>query len=284
MKLDKMNETEIGIAQSGKTKAEHYDWATIRKRGVERMMPLDSLCVDRNYQRDEVSQNQTIWKAKNFDIDLCGHLLISLRKCDGRHYIIDGQQRFLAAKRRGDIKHLPCVIRECANMEEEAALFCQANLRRSAVKPWHKWRAALVAGLSPEKDIAESLALCGVKVVREATSAGTASCPALLGQIWSIWPKLFQATIRNALVICTGEKLDNEVIKGCLWLLSKGVCVDDHAHRIAQKGGANFVKREIRSVELQTGTKGAPFRSCGLGLLEAINKNKHGQRVKVELT
>jgi ParB/Sulfiredoxin domain len=66
---------------------------------------LDGLAIDRTYQRstdNEASCRLIIHISAKFDWRLCGPLVVS-RRPDDDLVIIDGQHRWLAAKRRGDI-------------------------------------------------------------------------------------------------------------------------------------------------------------------------------------
>jgi len=264
-------------------KSEHYGWTELRKRGVERMILISDLLIDSSYQRDEVSDMQTLWKARNFDIDVCGHLLVSHRATDGKYYVIDGQQRLLAARRREDIKSLPCVVRECENSEEEANLFLMANMRRVPVDAYHKWRAAILAGISPHIDIVQALNSIGIRVVKDGVANGTISCHALLVSVWTSDQKWFIPAMRNALVICEGRNITCEMVKGCIYLLKRGVCLDDHSERLRMKGGVSFVFPLMRQLALMDGTKGMTQRICGMGMLSAINKHLRGQKIVLEV-
>lgn len=262
-----------GIAASGKTKAEHYSWAEINKRGREKDISIDELLIDNSYQRDEVSELQTLWRARNFDIDLCGRLLVSLRATTGQYYVVDGQQRLLAAKRRGDVKHLPCLVRNCANIEEEAQLFFDANCGRASVKSWHKWRAGLLASIPKYTAANEIAKKAGLRVVKDGDKEGTLTCPSVLVYYCSSRPDLVPIALRNAKTICSGRSATVEVLKGVIGLLRQGVCVDDHAQRLADKGGVGFINQNINQVTIASGNKGHSENMCALGMLQAINKH-----------
>jgi hypothetical protein len=59
--------------------------------------------------------------------------------------VVDGQHRLSAARMRGDIAHLPCVITSYANTGDEAAAFVALNQNRKPLQPLDLFKAALAA-------------------------------------------------------------------------------------------------------------------------------------------
>lgn len=116
-------------------------------------MPVMQFClpsqleVDPSYQRSiENGESQALIAeiATNWHWGRAQHLTVSRR--DGKLFVVDGQHRLAAAKMRGDIQQLPCLIEEFANVAEEAQLFNDLNDRRRPVSAIDKFRAAIVAG------------------------------------------------------------------------------------------------------------------------------------------
>ncbi len=109
-----------GVTSIGPGKATQFGSKSKRKRGGERKMPfrpphglmpsiewvhLEDLSVDPSYQRsidNEGSRRLIASIAANFDWRLCSPLIVS-RRSDGKKVIIDGQHRWAAATRRGDL-------------------------------------------------------------------------------------------------------------------------------------------------------------------------------------
>jgi hypothetical protein len=72
----------------------------------------DQLLIDESYQRSlEAANSQTLIRriAMHWDWGLCQPLFVA-RRADGSLYVVDGQHRLEAAKLRGDIWQLPCVV------------------------------------------------------------------------------------------------------------------------------------------------------------------------------
>lgn len=107
----------------------------------------DQLEIDPRYQRSiENGESQALIA----DIALNWHWgraqVLTVSRRDGRLFVVDRQHRLAAAKLRGDIQQLPCLIEEFSDVAEEAQLFNDLNDRRRPVNAIDKFRAALVAG------------------------------------------------------------------------------------------------------------------------------------------
>lgn len=105
--------------------------------------------VDRSYQRSaeaEDSQRMIRAIAQNWDWRLCAPLTVSRRSDPPAFFVIDGQHRLEAAKLRGDIQFLPCIISSFDSIAEEASCFVSVNTARKRVTPLDTFRAQLAAG------------------------------------------------------------------------------------------------------------------------------------------
>ncbi len=107
----------------------------------------DQLQVDPKYQRElDADSFRLIDRiAANWDWGLCQPLVVA-RRADLSLFVVDGQHRLQAAKQRGDIAQLPCVIFQPAGPEDEAATFVALNQERRPLTPFALWNAALAAG------------------------------------------------------------------------------------------------------------------------------------------
>lgn len=106
------------------------------------------LGVDASYQRsteNETSRGLIRKIARFWDWSLCQPLAVT-RRDDGSLWVVDGQHRLFAAKMRGDIPHLPCVVSRYASLSDEAAAFVSINQLRKPLGKVDLFRAALAAG------------------------------------------------------------------------------------------------------------------------------------------
>lgn len=139
-------------------RATRQDKAFGPKRGVMPVLQYAlpaQLQIDPSYQRSiESYDSQALIRkiAMKWDWDLCLPLVVS-RRGDGSLYVIDGQHRLAAARLRGDIEQLPCVVGNYADAAQEAAAFTQINQQRRALGTLDLFRAALTGGDDEAIDI-----------------------------------------------------------------------------------------------------------------------------------
>lgn len=127
---------------------------------------VSELLIDPSYQRSiETGPSQTLIRkiASYWDWGLCQPLAVS-RRPDGRLTIVDGQHRASAAKMRGDIAHLPCVITSYANAGDEAAAFVALNQMRRPLSALDLFKAAVAAEDGEALHIVECLSAAGLSL------------------------------------------------------------------------------------------------------------------------
>jgi len=152
---------------------------------------VDNLMVDRSYQRTaEASDSQTLIRriALDWDWRLCAPLTVSRRVEPAGLFVIDGQHRLEAARLRGDIPHLPCIISTFGSVAEEAGCFVAVNSARRRVTPLDTFRAQLAAGDPRAVQISELIHGAGLSIAKHGNHIGWKA-----GQIASI------SGVRNSL-------------------------------------------------------------------------------------
>lgn len=131
-----------------------------------------ALTVDSSYQRsidNDGSRRLIASIAANFDWRLCAPLVVS-RRPDGSKVIIDGQHRWAAATRRGDLPQLPCCLFTYGSPEDEARMFIVANRARKAMNRMDDFHAALAAGDEDALDIRRLVSEAGLAIARSTSS------------------------------------------------------------------------------------------------------------------
>lgn len=127
----------------GVEKTARYGWVTKDEPGTLLSLHKDILQIHPSYQREVIVQ-----KVKEITSSWswvgCGALIVGKR--GGDYWVIDGQHRALAAKRRSDITHLPCVVFETSDVQQEARGFLDANTGRKPVSAIAKQKALVAAG------------------------------------------------------------------------------------------------------------------------------------------
>jgi hypothetical protein len=136
---------------------------------------VEQLCVDERYQRSLEARNSISLVrriAANWDWGLCQPLYVA-RRDDGKLYVVDGQHRWAAAKLRGDVWQLPCVVRSFATPEQEAAAFVALNQERTPLTQLQIFRAATAAGDPEACGISAAIEEAGLTV---ATTSNNQQC------------------------------------------------------------------------------------------------------------
>lgn len=133
---------------------------------------VTDLTVDHSYQRsidNDPSRRLIASIAANFDWRLCAPLVVS-RRSNGTKVIIDGQHRWAAAVRRGDLPQLPCCLFTYENPEDEARMFIVANRARKAINRLDDFHAALAATDEDATEIKRLVAEARLTIARTTSS------------------------------------------------------------------------------------------------------------------
>lgn len=105
------------------------------------------LAVDPSYQRElDPGSHQLIRRiAAGWDWNLFQPLVVAQRE-DRSLWVVDGQHRLEAARLRGDVQQLPCVIFHPGAHADEAAVFVELNQARRPLTPLALFKGAIAAG------------------------------------------------------------------------------------------------------------------------------------------
>lgn len=166
---------------------------TIKVNPVRGVLPVlqyalpQQLLVDDEYQRsidNEKSRALIRRIATHWDWSLCQPLAVSRRPDTGELFVIDGQHRLMAARLRGDIAQLPCVIGEYCDRSAEAAAFVSLNQERRPLDKLDIFKAAVAAGDDEANGIVAALAAAGLTLAPH--SNHTAWKPGMVSNIGGI--------------------------------------------------------------------------------------------------
>lgn len=133
---------------------------------VLQYQPPAALDIDPEYQRSmDSSSSQTLVRkiAQHWNWDLCQPLVVS-RRDDGSMFVIDGQHRLAAAKLRGDISVLPCVVTQFSSVADEAASFVHLNQQRRPLTKLDIFKAALASEDTQTQAIVAAMAEAGLSI------------------------------------------------------------------------------------------------------------------------
>lgn len=211
------------------------------------------LRIDPSYQRsiDNQESQKLISKiAAKWNWDLCLPLVVA-RRTDGGLYVIDGQHRLEAAKMRGDIVQLPCVVVNYDSAADEAANFVQLNQARRPLSKLEVFKAA-IASEDPE----------AIAIVRAIERAGLAIAPhsnptawkpgdvSNIGGIEAAWRNDGEAATAQAL-IAMAKGFDGQILTyaGTIFPGIVAVCADE------MKGGKRFEDKRVATFINMLGLK-----------------------------
>jgi hypothetical protein len=266
-----------GTATSGLTKKEHYSWQDMDSPCTHKRILIDELKIDSSYQRGEASNTSTLEKAKSMQHAAMSAIVVAQR-VDGSYWIVDGLQRTLAAKRRGDITHMDCMVFQSSGQNHEAEIFLLCNKGRTPVTALHKYKTSVTAGRNPEAIIDKWLLENGL-CVNEYAGVGIIRFPAKLIQNWEMNESACKQAILISSEICQGE-INAEVFCGVAILIRNGINVRQEISKILTLGGQTRVQKEINTIAITLGVSKS-LKICALGLLSVIN-HKRQKKIKVE--
>lgn len=159
----------------GVDKTVRYGWVTKDEPGELMMLHKDVLQIHPAYQRDALQEKVKAITASWSWLSL-GALVVGNR--NGEYWVIDGQHRALAAKRRSDITHLPCVVFKTEDVKSEARGFLDLNTGRKPVTAVAKQKAMVAAGDEVAMFVQQQCEDLGLKITVTSNSVGQIKCVA----------------------------------------------------------------------------------------------------------
>jgi hypothetical protein len=191
------------------------------------------LRIDPAYQRDVTNwPSQTLIRkiATYWNWDLCQPLVVAKRTdFIDRLFVIDGQHRLEAARLRGDIAQLPCVILNFTSVADEAASFVHLNQQRRPLAKLDVFKAALASGDTEATGIAAAMTAAGLSLAPHANCTtwkpGMVQNVGGLEQVWRRHgPAISETAMRVLAQAYAGQVLQ---YAGTLYPGLAGVCADE---------------------------------------------------------
>jgi len=250
--------------------------STAKEKPVLKMVDVDDLFIDHSYQRGLVSDITLKRIIDGFNPAAFGCLVAMNR--GGRYFLTDGQQRLAVAKMMG-IKKVPCAVYPAKDIANEAGAFVGINIRKTNVRPIHKFRALVLAGVSPEKEIAEWLDREGFQI-NSNSGPKDIEFPTRLVNTWIT----DQESAKKA-VLCQYDieaaRPHSRVYEGLWYLFKNGIDVNKYVEKIRRQGGITAILRSIKTIELETGQRN--YRIAALGIVRIVNYKTRKARINLSL-
>jgi hypothetical protein len=265
-----MSETRVGINGSIQDKVKIYGWTVKDQPGRFGMLNKGLLQVSPAYQRNLV-ESKAVSMASAWSWFACGTIIVGKR--NGVFWVIDGQHRVAAAKRRSDIKTLPCLVFESDSIAQEAQGFLDANTGRRPVFSTDKYRAALAADDATAVKFNGICSRLNIRVSATANKARDLKCIA-----WALSRTKEDATmletVLDAAIDVSGNLPLHEKVLGSLWHIHKNADVgltDTRLRaRLKKLGAAGIMKAADRAMEYH---ERRSHKVCAEGVMKEVNKN-----------
>jgi len=242
------------------------------------MIDKHDLEVDRTYQRD-LSDYRSVSMARDWSWIACGVIVVAER--NGKRYVVDGQHRVNAARKRSDITDLPCIVFRSNGIEEEARGFLVTQTARNAVTSVDKFRAMLAINDPHAMMVNELVESCG-RVISKASGPNTCQCASAMiaaaredsAALRRIWPIIAH--------ICEGKAMVDIIIKAFMHIerrMPDGQSLADPSWaRRMMRLDCDEIVLAARRAQALDGSSGPAVWSSGI--IKLINK---GHRNRLEL-
>lgn len=169
-----------------------------QKQGAFNYLPKEDIFSEEKYNRPP-NKVRVAKMVKNFSNVAFGVLRVSHR--DGKYWVIEGNNRLCAAKKREDITHVPCLIFEGLSLKQEATAWSQCNLDRKNPSYAERINSLILQG-DEAAILTKKLANKAGRIIANNSSKDTLSCIASMLRrtrnmpfiIERIWPLLTELT------------------------------------------------------------------------------------------
>lgn len=252
-----------------------------------KMLDVDLLNVDPSYQRPE--KKGTINNIfKSLDVVGFGKIHVARRPND-TYWVVDGQQRFVAAKKLG-LKQIPCLVFESTGAVYEAGVFGLINDKRRNTTRLESFKAALKHKEPEARTISQIVEELGFTI---GNRGGTGSWQMIgaVSALQSVYRRGAKPLLSDVLSILKeaweGDKIAVQALPiwGTAYFLQKIKCPNFDRNRLVKMMRTETPDRLIRASKGFVSLSGGMGRvkAFALGLAQVYNKGLRsvGSRVKI---
>ncbi len=141
----KLDETqEVREHRRKLTRVERYGWTVQDSPGQFMMIDKNVLQFDHDAYQRQANSGKVNEIAKNWSWLACGAITVA-RRPDGQLWVVEGQYRVLAARKREDIEKLSCLVFDVADIKVEAKAFLTVNSLRKNPTVVEKFKGMVTA-------------------------------------------------------------------------------------------------------------------------------------------
>lgn len=199
----------------GIDKVKHYGWTTKDEPGTLKNLHKNILQIHPAYQRDAIL-SKVLETASSWSWVACGAIIVGDR--GGELWVIDGQHRVMAAKRRSDIQDLPCVVFATESVAQEAVAFLDSNTGRKPVSSIGKFKAMIAAGDAAACAVHKTFESLGITPTGSAARSKEIKSVAWAIRKASENTSKFEAVMRVASELCHDMPIQERLLDG-LWYI-----------------------------------------------------------------
>lgn len=258
----------------GVDKTARYGWMTKDEPGELKMLHKDVLQIHPAYQRDVLTEKVKAITAAWSWLSL-GAIVVGER--GGEFWVIDGQHRALAAKRRSDITHLPCVVFKTFDVKTEARGFLDLNTGRKPVTAVAKQKAMVAAGDEIAAYVQQQCEALGLEIKPSTHAAGHLKCVAWCTRRAAEDKDVFRLVLAMGAELSAQDQMPvaERLLEG-LWQLNAkcgdGLADKRLAKRLREKGARTLLDAANRAAAYYVSGGGKVWAQ---GMLAELNKGMH---------
>lgn len=261
--------------------AEMYKWKVKDVPGIFEWIALDRLHVDQVYQRTEIKRKRVADIAASWSWAACGAICVARRE-DGTLWVFDGQHRALAARKRGDITELPCLIFPAISIDQEADAYIRANTNRGPMRFVEKFKAMLVTGDPVAVQVQEMLDEFGY-IASSQRGEGRVSCLAALYRAMERNPKACRRSFELCVELYDGGSMVDQVVAALNYLdmhlqkqMDSTIAAATYRKKLLEIGAVE-VERSIQQAIGYHGKSGEKVWADGI--VRLLNKGRRTKRI-----
>jgi hypothetical protein len=265
------------LTNRGVDKIAMWGWSTKDRPGHLMMVPKSDLRVHADYQRSPML-TKVGELASSWSWIACGVLIVGRR--GGELWVIDGQHRLLAARKRSDIKELPCIVFDTVDVSQEAGGFLDANTNRKPVPVADRFGAMVAHGDETPVFVSETFDDIGLTVKRVAKNPGEIKCIGWALRCAAIDRDRFVKVLRMGKSILTESAMVERILAG-LWHIetkAPGTLDDKRFHDRIKAIGVNKLLDGIARANAYYQSGGEKVWATGI-----LNEMNHGLRNKFSI-
>lgn len=217
-------------------------------------VPVHKLYIDHaNYQRP-LSHNKVEAIAKNWNWKRVEVLSVALREEDNEYWVFEGQHRLAAAKLRGDIEKLPCIIFLESSSSQEAADFLGINRSRKRLDAVDEFKTLMAQSDPLAQKVADLLATTGHRIAKGKGVYNVQCARGVLDiarrdfvALQNIWPLVTSATS------ILGEQVSLELLRP-IWLTQRALVAPQTlgnnywSKRVTDRGLITRIRTTVRYI------------------------------------